>query len=313
MHNTVNPSLSLLRIVCAIQVFFIHYFAYIGWREYIWIYNLAVPTFLLMSAYLYGLKEPDQGFFVKSFLFRRYVTLASSVYPYLIIALVVNKIEGNIDKFDLVWSFVRGFLFLFAHFKNMPFTGHLWFISLLAICYISLAIFYRYDSVKDIFKSSRFVFFLFFITLMLGGVYRGNEIPYVFGYLFVFYNAKSIQKLSRKIKIYQYVLLLSCHFLLSSTEYTIVFHSGIYVGWYQMAFFSLVAIMFFDSKLKKISDNRLVVLLGGITLDFYLMHGLFVGSSSWMIGMTLTIIASIPLWWIGKKIRLYALTGPHLN
>ena len=80
-----------------------------------------------------------------------------------------------------------------------------------------------------------------------------------------------------------------------------------------MAFFSLVAIMFFDSKLKKISDNRLVVLLGGITLDFYLMHGLFVGSSSWMIGMTLTIIASIPLWWIGKKIRLYALTGPHLN
>lgn len=165
---TIHPSLSLLRIVCAIQVFFIHYFAFIGWREYIWIFNLAVPIFLLMSAYLYGLREPDQGMFGKSFLWRRYVTLSSSVYPFLLIALIVNLIEGNNDS-DLVWSFVRGLLFLFAHFKSMPFTGHLWFISLLVICYIALVIFSRYDSANNIFKSSRFVTFIFFITLILGG------------------------------------------------------------------------------------------------------------------------------------------------
>lgn len=74
-----------------------------------------------------------------------------------------------------------------------------------------------------------------------------------------------------------------------------------------MIFFSLVTIMFFDSKLKRVSDNYLVILLGGITMDFYLLHGLFVGNSSWMLGMALTIIASIPLWWIGKKIKSYVL------
>ena len=84
-------SVSLLRIFCCLQVFFLHYFARIHLREYMWIFFGAVPCFLLISAYLCGLKYGSSGM-DKSFLIKRYKSLSSYYYPFVLGAFVFFSI-----------------------------------------------------------------------------------------------------------------------------------------------------------------------------------------------------------------------------
>jgi len=96
-------------------------------------------VFICISALLYGLKWQMNGnkpFLTKSFMIKRFVKIAASLYPYLIALLclyICFSIPFSIRKF------ASNFLLL-CWFDKIPTNGHLWFVTMIWICYASLCV-----------------------------------------------------------------------------------------------------------------------------------------------------------------------------
>lgn len=96
-------------------------------------------VFICISALLYGLKWATNGnkpFHVTSFLTKRFVKIAASLYPYLLTLICLYacfSIPIPIRKF------VSNFLLL-CWFDKIPTNGHLWFVTMIWICYCSLCL-----------------------------------------------------------------------------------------------------------------------------------------------------------------------------
>jgi hypothetical protein len=86
-----------------IQIFLIHYFAGHGLRDYIWIFIVAVPCFLLVSAFLYGLRRNDEIPLGKDFLFNRFKMLAIVYYPFIISVFLYYAIIDP-TKYWKIWN-----------------------------------------------------------------------------------------------------------------------------------------------------------------------------------------------------------------
>lgn len=76
--------ITILRVFSLLQIFFWHYFAGIGLRDYIWVFYIAVPVFLLVSAYLYGLKHNENTVLGVDFLITRFKSMALVYYPFVL-------------------------------------------------------------------------------------------------------------------------------------------------------------------------------------------------------------------------------------
>lgn len=99
-----------IKAFCALQVFFLHYFAGHGLREWMWIFNVAVPTFLLISAYLYG--QRDNASFGWSFLKRRFHALSVIYYPFIFAVAVGLVIIGSQPLYIIFRGLLADFFYL---------------------------------------------------------------------------------------------------------------------------------------------------------------------------------------------------------
>lgn len=224
--HTINWGMCWLRIFCALQVYGIHYSAGHGLKAYMWIYSLAVPTFLLMSAYLYGLQHTDDKKYGWVFLKKRFYSISCMTYPllfaiflYFVFCYPNNTGQYALSLFGEV-TYLQEIVSL-----HLPHMGHLWFLQSLFLCYIALTISTKFPIFQRLFTSPRLLIVLFLIVLGCGFVYRGSNVPYLFFYLYVFYNAKTI----RNCKFNGLVLLtlLILHFVIAYIGYVSMFHYGI--------------------------------------------------------------------------------------
>lgn len=91
--------------------------------------------FFAISALLFGLRYQSKGkevFEAKKFLKKRFVRLFASLWPFLTIMLVFYWImEVKFSPQKAMMNFIG-----LGWFAKLPNMGHLWFVTMIAICYI---------------------------------------------------------------------------------------------------------------------------------------------------------------------------------
>jgi hypothetical protein len=209
-----------------IQVFLIHYFAGHGLRDYIWIFNTAVPTFLLISAFLYGLRRNDEMPLERNFILKRFKTLAVVYYPFIISVFLYYAITdtANIGKYSV--SLVGELLFLCNFVEFLPLCGHLWFMQSLMFCYVTLWIItnIRSNFISKLFINPQTSILLFAIVVVCGFAYRGGDLVYAFFYLWIYFNAKKINV--AKINVMWVIICLFIGYCIFSLHYENIIKGG---------------------------------------------------------------------------------------
>lgn len=296
-------SITLLRVFCVLQVFFLHYFARIGLKNYIWIFQIAVPVFLLVSAYLYGQKIRENEKLTFTFLLKRYKVLSVVYYPFIVGVFIFY----SITDFENFYSYLKSAFFELLYLTNfstpLPNCGHLWFMQLLIFSYIALFIATNIPFVRKIFINDVLSSIMLLIIILCGFIYRGGELIYIFFYLWTFFNAKRISEWNKKDNLIYLFLILILGYIMLSLQYRNLFKMGIYYEYIQVSIMAIITIMIFIKIFNKNHKSNVILLFSTISMEFYLLHHLFVFDFPIYISFPITIILSVFLLQISKSIK----------
>jgi hypothetical protein len=301
--NRIYP-ITILRVFCLLQIFLLHYFAGIGLRDTIWIFSIAVPVFLLVSAYLYGLKHDEDTVLGMGFLIKRFKALAVVYYPFVLSVFIYYAITEAANIGSFVKSLAGELLFLPDFVTPLPFCGHLWFMQTLMVCYISLVICSRMKFLKKWFCSNIISLILLIVVILCGYIYRGIDLVYLFFYLWIYYNAKRISQLSSKAVVYFSVAILLVGYLLLSQHYEEAFRMGVYLKYIQTCIMAIITIRLFMIVFVNIKNISVITWLSAISMEFYLIHHLYVFNYPIYISLTVTLTLSVVLHFISQRLQI---------
>lgn len=131
-------SFDIIRVIAIIGILICH--SCNKFPEYDWFAFFCACTFnflfLILSALLMGFSwwKSRRLPYKKGFLFKRFVRLSSSYYPFLLILfLLLYFKDGTIDYHHII----SHFLYLPWFDKILGFH-HLWYMTLIVICYVSI-------------------------------------------------------------------------------------------------------------------------------------------------------------------------------
>ncbi|MDO6739094.1 acyltransferase family protein [Wenyingzhuangia sp. 2_MG-2023] len=303
MKNSKNNAIVNLRVLSLLQVFLLHYFAGLGMRNFLWVFSIAVPTFLLMSAYLYGLREQNTVSLGWSFLKKRWWALSNTYYLFLTFVFLFYLVSDYVQIKTYIVSFLAGLAYITNFGYYLPGCGHLWFMQVLMLCYIVLAFFGKNSIVKAWFSSSIKTSFLFLGLLILGFVYRGNILVYLFFYMWLYFNANKLKLLIESMNTYLIVFLLIIGYCLLYTEYATNYNWGIYIKHFHTCIMALLTIGVFVKYKVLGFENKVIVYIGTLAMEIYLIHHLFVFSEPIYVSLPITIVLSIILHWLSNSLK----------
>lgn len=295
--NKLYP-ITVLRVLCVVQVFFIHYFAGHGLRDYIWIYGVAVPSFLLVSAYLYGLRRTNETVLSVNFLKKRYISLSCAMYPFLIVTYLYFIITDAGNTIQYTTSLLAECCYIVDFVKPLPTTGHLWFMQTLVMCYLAIYVASHTSIAQRYFTSPIKLLLIFFIVVICGFVYRGGYLVYIYFYLMVYYNANIIKNIMEKTNIFIILIFLVLGYVLLSTKYIDLFHYGVYLQYIQLCIMAILNIIFFSKLCMNWYNSKIVNYIGCISMEIYLVHHFIVYDKPLYISVPVTFILSILLYHI---------------
>ena len=275
-------------------------------RSEAWIFNLAVPTFLLLSAYLYGLRRKDGEVLRVDFLKKRFISLSSTLYPFVLIVFIVFTFLNSENVGQYTISLIVNLLYSCNIYEPLPHCGHLWFMQSLAMCYLAMYL----CSKNRLCEKMRMntwggVIVILIISLVCGYVYRGNYLPYILSYVLVYYNAKAIRAFMQQRSFWFCISLLIMHYLISATHYNEIFHYGIYLYYFETCLFSLAGIALFEKLFDCLKPNKIIDYMAAITMEFYLCHHFFAYDYPLLQGLAITVVLAIILHFTAVKIKAW--------
>jgi len=268
-------------------------------RHNVWIFKDAVPAFIFMSAYLYGIRGFNDGGI--KFLKKRWVAISSTYYPYLIFVVITFYILGN-PLSDLLISSGLGFFYL-PVVRPLPYSYHLWFIQSMALCYLFISIVGRNSKNAEIIRRWHITVLLIIIMFLIGFIYRGQDVVYITLYILVYCHANHIYILSKKHAILLIVLLTIFYWCLS-LNYESEFYYAVYLYKINECIVGLLVLMLFIHYFEKVYLPSILEYISYITMEIYLVHHLFVWDWPLYVSIPLTIISAIILHFIAGKLSV---------
>ena len=245
--------------------------------------NVGVFVFLLISGFLYGNKEIG-NFFI--WIKRRFFKVIVPMYVFIIFIIILQFVK--IGMFDLKFVFI--YLFNLQFFVgSLPGVGHLWFITIIWICYLIVPILSKY---KSFLQKRIFIVGIFLIIIAIVIGFFNKNISLLLFYIFAFILGFILRKREK---------LLSLNYVF----YFILFFAGVIIriggkcffdntNFYQTAISSLSHIIlgfcifsiiykFFDKVI--INENSIIIrfvnFLDSISYYIYIIHfSLLVGPLS---------------------------------
>lgn len=163
-----------------------------------------VDVFFLLSALLLGLKYGDNKL-GGTFLLKRYARLSCTYYPFLIISIVALLCLGNRVTFlNIISHFTYTNYIIQDSILGTSF-GHLWFMSLIMMCYVLITILSRWKYSRKIFQMPLLAAAIL-LCICCGYVcelhHMPNRIVLVLGFFcFVFFNAHTILSWAKAINL----------------------------------------------------------------------------------------------------------------
>ena len=143
-------ALNHVRVIAVFVILLCHYFLFSDLNNGVGRYLAGTGNmlFFLVSALLYGLKYPvgGQEMDYKRFAARRVAKIGASVWPFLIIIVVLYLV------FEVEFSWIDvglNFVFL-GYLGELPGNEHLWFLTVLAACYVEIMLLKKLMAGKQI-------------------------------------------------------------------------------------------------------------------------------------------------------------------
>lgn len=228
-------------------------------------------VFFLISALLFGCKFTLSGEKIHAYEFmkKRIVKLAESLWPFLLICIVIYLILG----INFSWrNAVLNFLML-GWFAKLPGLGHLWFVTMMVLCYcIYIIINYLTGEWK------RWLLILLIAAILLQFVTEHYGLPsYAFLMLIycgvVFLYPDKLLRFTRSINIW--ILFVASIIVNAIVLYAL--YSGIlcigHLSYYYMTTLTGVSsFMLLYRLFAKFKPKRILVFVSSISYELYLVH-----------------------------------------
>lgn len=228
-------------------------------------------VFLTLSAFLLGLSWEKRGkkAYGLSFLTHRISKLAYSYYPFLLVMFAFLAFTG----FHVtIKDWLMHFLFL-PWFDKLPGFGHLWFITMIVICYLGVFFVSRFQIVNKCKMGG--VILAVLSQCVLGRFGLPNYMfLYLFLYVMVFLNAKQILEYVGKLRISTIAIVgglliagvLYLFYANMMNKYTSVWGGMISA----ISFFMMSYLIF-----KNANENKVIGFISSISFEIYLVHHVF--------------------------------------
>ena len=319
MNGDRITSFDYIRVVSILGILICHSFLD-SWFYTEWLGRFMGMTFnflfLVLSAFLFGISWENKNFekYSIDFVSRRLRKLSRSYYPYLVLLFFFLYITQNF--FSLKKTLTHT-LFL-PWFDRISGFGHLWFITMIVICYVGCVVFTRIPHNKlnltsscCLFASSIVVGYLSMIVGIPGYIF-----PYLIAYLLVFKYARKILAIIRKISLQLNILQISIF-----TGINIIFFYYYKLNPYDYYAYLLGIIQaistfcFLYNICINIKESKIVLFISSISFEVYLVHEFFLGKLSvykfinnpllsFVVFIALSITAGVILKYIAKKIPI---------
>ncbi len=230
-------------------------------------------VFLTLSAFLLGLSWVKKGRknYDASFLIHRISKLAYAYYPFVVLMFVFLACVGYHTS---VKDWIMHLLFL-PWFDKLPGFGHLWFVTMIVICYVGVFLISQlpYKIVNKCEWGG--VIVAIASQVVLGKVGLPSYIfLYLALYLLVFLNARKILSFVDRIRVMP-IALIACivvpvviylFYLGLMNEYTSVWGGLISA----FVLFSMLYVMFKEGK-----ERKIINFISSISFEIYLVHHVF--------------------------------------
>lgn len=285
-----NLSIQYLRVLSMFMIVICHLVqessnAYI--RMTAQFFNVGVFIFFVISGFLYGSKFLDEsGKNYKSWYVNRWKKVLCPFYIFLILLLLIYVIlQKNIE--------FKNWIFQFLNLQGLEIyvngAEHLWFLTVMAICYLITPLLNEWK--KREMKFFPLIFCLLWITGMLStffissqmGLYTIYIITYVFGYML---GHKKIQIKGNLKRLLLCLMLLVAAFIRLITKSLwdgTSFYTVLCVGITQSIIAVSLLLIFLSLKFR---ENKIIIFLDGISYEIYLVHYMFIVGPICLIGIT---------------------------
>lgn len=187
IEKSESLAISYLRVLALISILSCHFLQALD-NKWAWIFNIGVQVFFFISGYLYGHKVvTDWKLFFKGRLLKVY-------FPFIVVSsffiLVYIITDVKVSKTSIL-SYILNTQMFIGKIKGL---GHLWFVSAIAICYLTTPLLQVLQSRSSVLIWVLLGFSVYEITIMKYDVSLFMPIfLYAFGYFYA--NIKRIVKL----------------------------------------------------------------------------------------------------------------------
>lgn len=260
-----------VRVIAVFVILLCHYFLFSDLNSGVGRYFAGIGNmmFFLVSALLYGLKYPigGQAMDYKRFAARRVAKIGASVWPFLIIIVALYLVFGV----EFSWIDVGlNFVFL-GYLGELPGNEHLWFLTVLAACYVEIMLLKRLNAGNQIVPWA-----LLGVSTLLVIVGERLGIPsgafLTLGlYAFVFLRSDWFLKKSKTMKLWMAIAIVVINIACFVLEFNGLFvrSRSLHFVFTGLCGLSLLALL-----LRYVPDksNKVIPFLCGISFEIYLVH-----------------------------------------
>lgn len=308
--------IQITRIVAMFMIIICHLIQ--GGNKYIRMtaqfFNVGVFVFIFISGYLYGVKEIKNP---KKWLVDRFFKIMIPVYIFMIFIFGLQIFV--LHNFEMKYIFIYLFDLQFV-FGGVLGAQHLWFLTVIMICYIITPILYK--NKEKLLKNYKIILLVIAILAVLLSFVRqeiGRTFMYILLYVsaYVYRNTKKDKKKSKILLVISIITIFAIRIVARMFWDGTVFYDTIIVCFTQI----LLAynIYWFLNEIFKdieIKNNDIINHLDTISYYVYITHMIFMTGPVRTMGMTANILVnsviSVGLTWI-TGVVLYKLTNFIFN
>lgn len=303
-----NWSISACRFCGTLMIIICHFGTAIGNSAIGQAFQVGVQLFLFISGYLYALKKMENK---RQWIKGRFLRISIPCYIFIIYASIVSIILFN--DFDLK-SFLLGMLNLQGYhhvFVNsgflmqIPGTSHLWFVTVIFICYLFTIVLRCWESKILFSKCNKVCFFMVLLCLsvVFGGF--GIRIDYLVIYtLGYFYAGRKEKQSDYFISVLLLVVGVAIRLLMkgycdANGDTKLYLYVIIPMSYNLIAFWVFKTISLFEKIINMSCRNKhirnTVLHLDGLSFYIYITHYQFIDGPFDLLGKTGSLVYDVVL------------------
>ena len=284
INDNQSNAISVIRAISAIMIVLCHIFQGVD-SELAWWFNVGVQIFLFMSGFLMA-KDYIESAMI--FLKKRCAKILIPYYVFLVLIILVYSLFGISVSLESIFTYI--FCLQGITYANViPGLEHLWFVSIIMLCYILTLLL---NTLRSRISERQSIFLIMFLLVIIQIVVNISILPVAFGarigafVLGYFVACKSRYDMSKTFVVNVFIVTLTTLLIrlyytyintINSVEINDLFNSY-FVNWQHtlLGIFIFIAIYYYISKSSEKKNIRFLNVISKYSYEIYLVHQVFI-------------------------------------